>query len=224
MLKVLFGSIDCRFNQQFFQRHLKFLIQVYTVSFLFENCHCSVKVPLSCNFMGCILAIKIRGHEFNLPWHNNILWTSVSLSLMLIDWEDCRMKEFISAWVLLRVEKTKFVFQVERAFLYFFSLFLLFSCVSFVYLRSQRILKVTPPVWKRNPKEQAIVNAFAIFIFSAQFNSGTDQSEKPKTPKFTSKSLLTPLVWPYNHLKQVKIPHHLCVKIFLQQLGWKKVT
>ena len=35
------------------------------------------------------------------------------------------------------------------------------------------------------------VNAFAIFIFSAQFKSGTDQSDKPKTPKFISKSLFT---------------------------------
>ena len=38
------------------------------------------------------------------------------------------------------------------------------------------------------------VNAFAIFIFSAQFKSGTDQSDKLKTPKFISKSLFTPLV------------------------------
>jgi len=133
------------------------------------------------------------------------------------DW----LRRVISAWVLIRVGKKSLCFKWRGLFFYFFSLFLLFSCVCFVHLRSQRILKVTPLVWKRNPQEQAIVNAFAIFIFSAQFNSGTEQSEKPKTPKFTSKSLLTPLVWPYNHLKQVKIPHHLCVKIFLQQLGWK---
>ena len=38
------------------------------------------------------------------------------------------------------------------------------------------------------------VNAFAIFIFSAQFKSGTDQSDKPKTPKFISKSLFATLV------------------------------
>ena len=38
------------------------------------------------------------------------------------------------------------------------------------------------------------VNAFAIFIFSAQFKSGTDQSHKPKTPKFISKSLFAMLV------------------------------
>ena len=38
------------------------------------------------------------------------------------------------------------------------------------------------------------VYAFAIFIFSAQFKSGTDQSDKPKTPKFISKSLFTTLV------------------------------
>ena len=34
--------------------------------------------------------------------------------------------------LLMMEKKTKFVFQVERAF--FFSLFLLFSCVFFVYL------------------------------------------------------------------------------------------
>ena len=37
------------------------------------------------------------------------------------------------------------------------------------------------------------VNAFATFIFSVQFKSGTDQSEKPKTRKFILKSLFTPL-------------------------------
>ena len=65
-------------------------------------------------------------------------------------------------------EKTKFVFQVERA------------CeergVFFVYLSSQHILKI-------NPQEQGSVNAFAIFIFSTQFNSGTDQSDKQKNTK-----------------------------------------
>ena len=92
----------------------------------------------------------------------------MSLSLTLIGKEDCRMIGAIGAsssgW-----EKTKFVFQVERA------------CekrgVFFVYLSSQLILKI-------NPQEQGSVNAFAIFIFSTQFNSGTDQSDKPKTPKF----------------------------------------
>ena len=48
-------------------RSLKFLIESRTVSSLFENCHWSVRVPLSCNLMGYLLAIKIRGHEFNLP-------------------------------------------------------------------------------------------------------------------------------------------------------------
>ena len=38
------------------------------------------------------------------------------------------------------------------------------------------------------------VNAFATFTFAVQFKSGTDQSNKPKTPKFISKSLFTPLV------------------------------
>ena len=38
------------------------------------------------------------------------------------------------------------------------------------------------------------VNAFAIFMFSAQFKSGTDQSSKPKTPKLISKSLFAPFV------------------------------
>ena len=55
------------FNHQFFSSYLKFLIQACTVSLLFENCHWSLKVPLSCNLMGYLLAIKINGHEFNLP-------------------------------------------------------------------------------------------------------------------------------------------------------------
>ena len=54
-------------NHRFFPRILKFLIESHTVSSLFENCHWSVKVPLSCNLMDYLLAIKIRGHEFNLP-------------------------------------------------------------------------------------------------------------------------------------------------------------
>ena len=41
---------------------------------------------------------------------------------------------------------------------------------------------------------EAGLNAFAIFIFLAQFKSGTDQSDKLKTPKFISKSLFTTLV------------------------------
>ena len=73
-----------------------------------------------------------------------------------------------------RWEKTKFGFQVERA------------CertgVFFIYLSSQHILSITPLVKKA--WEQASVTDFAIFIFSAQLNSDTDQSDKPKTPKF----------------------------------------
>ena len=55
----------------------------------------------------------------------------------------------------------------------------------FVYLSSQHILKIIPLVKSR---EQASVNVFAIF------NSETDQSDKPKTLKFISKSLITLLV------------------------------
>ena len=103
----------------------------------------------------------------------------MSLSLTLIGKEDCRMIGAIAAsssgW-----GKTKFVFQVERA------------CerrgVFFVYLSSQHILKITLLV--KNPREQASVDAFAIFIFSTQFISGADRSDKPKTPKFISKSLI----------------------------------
>ena len=47
------------FNHQFFARRLQFLIQPYTVSFLFEKCHWSIKVALSCNLMGNLLATKI---------------------------------------------------------------------------------------------------------------------------------------------------------------------
>ena len=36
------------------------------VSSLFENCHWIVKVPLSCNLMGYLLAIKISGDGLNL--------------------------------------------------------------------------------------------------------------------------------------------------------------
>ena len=35
--------------------------------FVVQNCHWSVKVPLSCNLMGYLFAIKIKGHEFNMP-------------------------------------------------------------------------------------------------------------------------------------------------------------
>ena len=45
----------------------------------------------------------------------------------------------------------------------------------------------------KDPQEQACVNAFAIFIFSAQSNSGMNQQKNTKTPKFISKSLFTPL-------------------------------
>ena len=54
-------------SHQFFPRNLKFLIESHCDSSLFENCHWSVKVPLSYNLMGYLLAIKIRGDEFNLP-------------------------------------------------------------------------------------------------------------------------------------------------------------
>ena len=65
MLKFAKGTVWL--NHQFFPRNLKFLIESHTASSLFENCHWSVKVPLSCNLMDYLLAIKIRGHEFNLP-------------------------------------------------------------------------------------------------------------------------------------------------------------
>ena len=58
-------------------------------------------------------------------------------------------------------EKTKFVFQVERAYEK--------RGVFFVSLSSQHILKITPLV--KNPPEQASVNGFAISTFSTQFNS-----------------------------------------------------
>ena len=65
MLKFAEGTVWL--SHQFLARNLKFLIESHTVSSLFENYHLSVKVPLSCNLMGYLLAIKIRGHEFNLP-------------------------------------------------------------------------------------------------------------------------------------------------------------
>ena len=58
-------------------------------------------------------------------------------------------------------EKTKFVFQVERAYEN--------RGVFFVSLSSRHILKITPLV--KNPPEQASVNGFAIFTFSTQYNS-----------------------------------------------------
>jgi len=65
MLKLAENSFW--FNHQFFSSYFKFLIQACTVSLLFKNCHWSLKVPLSCNLMGYLLAIKINGHELNLP-------------------------------------------------------------------------------------------------------------------------------------------------------------
>ena len=70
---------------------------------------------------------------------------------------------------------------------FFVSFFLMFSCVFFVYLSYHHILKVTPLVQEKKP-------SVVIFIFSAQFASGTDHSEKPKTRKLISKSLITPLI------------------------------
>ena len=66
-------------------------------------------------------------------------------------------------------EKTKFVFQVERAYEK--------RGIFFVSLSSQHILKITPLV--KNPREQASVNAFAIFTFSTQFNSPWGWGELP---------------------------------------------
>ena len=46
----------------------QFFIQLYNVSSLFENCHWIVKVPLSLNLMGYLLAIIKTGEdELNLP-------------------------------------------------------------------------------------------------------------------------------------------------------------
>ena len=46
----------------------KAVFELYTVSSLFENYPWIVKVPLSCNLMGYLLAIiKTSGDESNLP-------------------------------------------------------------------------------------------------------------------------------------------------------------
>ena len=60
-------SVLMFFNHQFLP--MQFLIQPYTVGSLFENYdHWIVKVPLSCNLMGYLLAIiKTSGDELNLP-------------------------------------------------------------------------------------------------------------------------------------------------------------
>ena len=56
------------FNHQF--SFLK-LFEVFDTGmhcqFVVQNCHWSIKVPLSCNLMGYLLAIKIKGHDFNMP-------------------------------------------------------------------------------------------------------------------------------------------------------------
>ena len=65
-------------------------------------------------------------------------------------------------------------------------------------LRLKTRLKLTPLVQEKNPQEQVSINAFAFFRFSAQFNSGTDHSDKLKTPKLISNSLFEPLVLLYN--------------------------
>ena len=75
----------------------------------------------------------------------------------------------------------------------FFFFFLFFSCIFFCLPYLLAYLNGHPfcAGWE---ERGGGVNAFAIFIFSAQFKSGTDQSDKPKTPKFISKSLFTTLV------------------------------
>ena len=77
------------------------------------------------------------------------------------------------------------------------------------------ILKITVAMWGRNK----CVNAFAIFIyFSAQFNSGMDQSDTPKTTKFISRSLFTSLFnfitlsFSEHHQKLFNILHNLFLK------------
>ena len=84
---------------------------------------------------------------------NFTLWTSVSFSLMVIGWEDCRMIGAISAsssgWEKVWVSSGKGFFS---------SLFSLFSCVCFIYLSSQRVLKVTPHVWRKKAQERVTVN------------------------------------------------------------------
>ena len=113
------------------------------------------------------------------------LCSSVSVSLTLIGKENCGMIGAIavssSGW-----EKTKFGFQVERAC----ERRSVFFCLP---NSSPHILKITPLVKK--PWEQGSVNAFYI-LSTVQFwdRSVWPESDKPKTPKFISKSLITPLV------------------------------
>ena len=111
--------------------------------------------------------------------------TSVSLSLVLIGKEDNLWNHRDHCSLFLKMGKNKvWVSSGEGLWED--------RCVFFIYLSSQHILTITPLVKKA--WEQASVTDFAIFIFSAQLNSDTDQSDKPKTPKFISKSLITPLV------------------------------
>ena len=120
-------------NHQFFPMHLKFLIQSHSVSSLFENFHWSFKVPLSCNVVGYLLAIKIRGHEFNLPWDG--FWAklhSLNFSVPFTDGNWLRRLYNERSHFSLLLLRTKFVSSVEG---FFSTFFLFFSCAFFVNLR-----------------------------------------------------------------------------------------
>ena len=96
-------------------------------------------------------------------------------------------------------KERKFLFinreVVSFSLVFFFFDFFLFFLVLFFYIVRLTYLLVYlnghPSCLELGGGEGG-VNAFAIFIFSAQFKPGTNQSDKRKTPKFISKSLFTP--------------------------------
>ena len=119
-------------SHQYFPRHLKFSIQSHTVRSLFGNCRWVLKYVYLAIWWAIYWQLK---EDINLICpqkvldQNFTLWTSVSFSLMVIGWEDCRMIGAISAsssgWEKVWVSSGKGFFS---------SLFSLFSCVCFIYL------------------------------------------------------------------------------------------
>ena len=105
-----FAESSFWFNHQFFSSFFKFLMQACTVGLLFENCHWSVKVPLSCNLVCYLLAIKIKGHKFNLP--RNGFWPKYHSMKFSVTFTDVNRQRRLCndgghCSLLLRIEKNR---------------------------------------------------------------------------------------------------------------------
>ena len=131
----------------------KAVFELYTVSSLFENYPWIVKVPLSCNLMGYLLAIiKTSGDESNLP--SNGFWPKLrymnfsvfSLTVcnrqrrLLKDRRHCKLL-FLLIWT---GEEKKFVCLMEGSFSFPVLFFLWFRFFLFSVLFLYSFLSTLP--------------------------------------------------------------------------------